>query len=335
MQIFGLHKNIYKIANYSLQQEIRDESIVLRQKVFRDWELLKSRGVPITEISRITGISRATYYRRKKLVQLYGLKGFLDRSKRPHNVRQSKIPKLVINLILSLRRANPTYGKSKLAVILKRDHAVSISESSVGRILSSLIKAGKISKYNRSRYSKKRRKFKSHAQKWRYGMRATSPGELVQIDHMSVTKNTLSFKHFQAWDPTTKVIIADISSNAKSLTAAKFLRKLIKELPFKLKSIQVDGGSEFMKDFEAECEELNIPLYVLPPKRPQFNGGVERGNRTFREEFYARGDLLADSIGAFRYELKKAVSKYNSYRPHFNLNGLTPFEFYNNLILAA
>ncbi len=246
MQIFGLHKNIYKIANYSLQQEITDESIALRQKLFSDWELLKSRGVSITEISRVTGISRATYYRRKKLVQLYGLKGFLSRSKRPHNVRQSKISKLVIDLVLKLRIGNPTYGKSKLAVILKKDHAVSISESSVGRILSSLIKAGKISKYTRSRYSKKRRKFKSHAQKWQYGMRATSPGELVQIDHMSVTKNIFSFKHFQAWDPITKVIIADISSNAKSLTAAKFLRKLIKELPFKLKSIQVDGGSELV-----------------------------------------------------------------------------------------
>ncbi len=105
-------------------------------------------------------------------------------------------------------------------------------------------------------------------------------------------------------------------------------------MPFAVKSIQVDGGSEFMKDFEGQCQKLKLELYVLPPRRPQWNGGVERGNRTFREEFYARNDLLAESIGAFRYELTQATKKYNSYRPHFSFKGLTPFE-YNNKILEA
>ncbi|GHS93633.1 hypothetical protein AGMMS49949_06980 [Alphaproteobacteria bacterium] len=41
-----------------------------------------------------------------------------------------------------------------------------------------------------------------------------------------------------------------------------------------------------MKEFEEACEELGISLYVLPPRWPDPNGGVERGNRTFREEFY-------------------------------------------------
>lgn len=88
-----------------------------------------------------------------------------------------------------------------------------------------------------------------------------------------------------------------------------------------------------MRHFETECAKLNIPLYVLPPKRPQYNGGVERGNRTFREEFYAN-DILAESLRKFKFELKKAVKKYNTYRPHFSLKGLTPME-YTNKILAA
>ncbi len=51
-----------------------------------------------------------------------------------------------------------------------------------------------------------------------------------------------------------------------------------------------------MKDFEEACAELKLQLFVLPPRRPQWNGGVERGNRIFREEFYSRKDLLADSL---------------------------------------
>jgi transposase InsO family protein len=89
-----------------------------------------------------------------------------------------------------------------------------------------------------------------------------------------------------------------------------------------------------MKHFENECQKLGIELYVLPPKRPQYNGGVERANRTFREEFYAKNDINAESLGAFKFQLDQAVQKYNNYRPHFNLNGLTPFQ-YTNLILVA
>ena len=70
-----------------------------------------------------------------------------------------------------------------------------------------------------------------------------------------------------------------------------------------------------------------IPLVVLPPARPKYNGGVERGNRTFREEFYACLDLIANSIGAMRFELRKAVDRYNTFRPHHALKGKTSMEY--------
>lgn len=59
-----------------------------------------------------------------------------------------------------------------------------------------------------------------------------------------------------------------------------------------------------MAEFEEACGDLKIELYVLPPKRPRYNGGVERGNRIFREEFYARRDIIAESIGSLNFELK-------------------------------
>ena len=34
-------------------------------------------------------------------------------------------------------------------------------------------------------------------------------------------------------------------------------------------------AEEFMKHFENGCEENNIPLYVLPPRSPKYNGRVE------------------------------------------------------------
>jgi transposase InsO family protein len=333
MQVFKLHKSINRLKKVVLPEENLSDLIFEIKEKLKIWDKLKRHKVPEADISRIVGISRSSFYRYKKSVSLYGFKGLERMSKRPKVFRKSAIPESTISLILKLRNENPTYGKAKIVVLLRRDHGIGISESSVGRVISRLISQGKIKRSVSSFKVKRKRKFTSHAKRWKYGMKAARPGEMIQIDHMSVTKNAISMKHFQAWDPTTRVIIADIVSNATSAAAAKFLKKIIREMPFAVKSVQVDGGSEFMADFEKACLELEIPLYVLPPSRPQYNGGVERGNRIFREEFYAR-NIIAESIGAFKGELQKANQKYNDYRPHFSLKGLTPFE-YTAQILAA
>jgi transposase InsO family protein len=47
-----------------------------------------------------------------------------------------------------------------------------------------------------------------------------------------------------------------------------------------------------------------------------------------REEFYARKDILECSVGGFKYKLKEFVDKYNTYRPHKELDYLTPMDYY-------
>ncbi len=81
------------------------------------------------------------------------------------------------------------------------------------------------------------------------------------------------------------------------------------------------------------CPNLSMPAqnFVNPPATPKYNGGVERGNRIFREEFYANPNLLADSLNAMRSSLQEAVKKYNNYRPHQSLNGLHSSLLYSTL----
>ncbi|WP_021826999.1 integrase core domain-containing protein [Holospora obtusa] len=63
----------------------------------------------------------------------------------------------------------------------------------------------------------------------------------------------------------------------------------------------------------------------MPPKKPEYNGGIERGNRTFREDF--RTDFLENSVREMQAALSKALVKYNTYRPHRNLKGLTSMQY--------
>ena len=229
------------------------------------------------------------------------------------------------------RRDNETYGKEKIGAILRRDKTQTMSDSTVGRILSFLRMKGQITR-SRSAPEKRKRNFsKGHAEGWSYkDYKDIEVGERVQFDHMTATKNSVTCKHFQAWERCSKHIHAQVYSNATAGSAKRFFQELVEIKPYKILSIQVDGGSEFMADFETACERMNIPLIVLPPARPKYNGGVERGNRTFREEFYACRDLIADSIADMRFELRKAVEKYNTFRPHHAVKSKTPTEYLRN-----
>ena len=323
----------FKLANYGDRYRAREPFLAKYVPKVDEWEALTEENVSTKTKQKFVGISRATYFRYKKaLKRIY--KGIMPSTKRPKIFRQSDVSSSVKEKVLQIRRENPTYGKAKITVILERDYGLSYSESTIGRIIKAYMEKGIITRSLSAPRKKKHRRFETHAAKWRYEMKARQPGEMVQIDHMTATKSGVTVKHFKAWDPLSKVIIAEVYSNATSNTAKKFLLKVIAEAPYALKSVQVDGGSEFMKEFEKECAARKIPLFVLPPRKPKYNGGVERGNRIFKEEFYYNRLIKCDSLGEVRNELKEALHKYNSYRPHSSLQNLTPYEYINQQLVA-
>ena len=88
----------------------------------------------------------------------------------------------------------------------------------------------------------------------------------------------------------------------------------------------MDGGSEFRAEFEEACQTRGLALFVLPPKRPQLNGAVERAQGSWRYEFYGcfdlphRIDKLQEHVDAFAH-------RFNHHRPHQALGGQTPAEY--------
>ena len=83
-----------------------------------------------------------------------------------------------------------------------------------------------------------------------------------------------------------------------------------------------------MSVFEHHCRDNGLELVVLPPKRPDLNGCVERAQSSWRYEFYAsydlphRVDMLQPLVTAFAH-------RYNHNRPH--LGDLTPSRVSLNL----
>ena len=66
MQMFCLHKSIYKLNRVVAPEEKIDPYFLEVRNKVQNWEKLRKRGVPDKEISAVVGISRASFYRYKK-----------------------------------------------------------------------------------------------------------------------------------------------------------------------------------------------------------------------------------------------------------------------------
>jgi hypothetical protein len=167
MQIKRLHSNIYKLYRYSRTQECLEKYRQLYQISVDKWEEAKKNGCSQALAKKYAGISRATYYSRKRVLNNLN-KGIVPPSKGPKRVNKPRWGESEKQLVLKIRRENPTYGKEKIAVILKGDHGQTLSKSTVGRIITSLMEKGLMQKSPSALRTKRKGVFKKHAKPWDY-----------------------------------------------------------------------------------------------------------------------------------------------------------------------
>jgi transposase InsO family protein len=167
-------------------------------------------------------------------------------------------------------------------VVLMRREGFAMSASKVGRILARLVARGAIvpAPVLRRRPEGRRIRFTArqrYARRLPKGRKARSPGEIVQIDALFVNvRPGCAIKRFTAYDPAAKWTIGRVARSALAANATALLEKPIVEAPFPVRGIQVDGGSQFLAAFERACRDKGLELCILPPKRPDLNGCVER-----------------------------------------------------------
>jgi len=298
-----------------------------RLQTLSAWQALREAGLRADLACQKLGVARATVYRWGKRMRERNLRGLEEDSRRPKRLRTvSWAPKL-IETVLELREQYPRWGKEKLCVLLSRE-GFHTSASTVGRILNYLKKRGLIhDPTSLVKWGKKQANRRVFALRKPKNYTVEQPGDLVQIDTMDVSLMPgVHFKHFTARDMVSRWDVLQASKRATANSAKEFLESVEQRLPFPLKAVQVDGGSEFMAEFEQACQKKNIHLFVLPPRSPKLNGCVERAHRTHVEEFY---QVYADDwkIPVMNKVLQEWERIYNQVRPHHSLDNLTPKEY--------
>ena len=271
-------------------------------------------------------ISPQTFYRWKRRYDPGHLGTLESHSSRPIHVRQPTASIEMIEAIRSLREHYPRWGKDKLAQLL-REQGVKVSNSMVGRILRRLKERGVLKEPIPNFVSAmKRARVRPYAQRRPKDYKVSQVGQLVELDTLDIRPLPgVEFKHFTAHDVISRWNVVAIYHRATATNAARFLDEMTARMPFPVKAIQVDGGSEFQALFETECQKRGIKLFVLPPRSPKLNGGVERAHRTHTEEFYEVTDSTFEIVDLSR-ELLEWERIYNTVRPHQALGYLTPLK---------
>jgi putative transposase len=324
MQVFGLPGHIIRngrSASRLLAAQTPHIEAARRRDAVARWRRAMADGLTASQAAKAVGAPRASLYRWQARAE--------PLSRRPRRARRPGFTPALAAAVERLRLDFPMWGREKLGPLLRQD-GFAVSNATVGRILAKLVAHGVVMSvpalrkrpYAR-RWSAKRR----FATRLPRDLKATEAGAIVQLDtvYINLTPEK-AVKHFTAYDPVAKWTLGRAYNRATARSAALFLDKIIADMPFPVKAIQVDGGSEFMAEFEDACQKKAIRLFILPPKSPKLNGGVERCNGSWRYEFYETYDL-PPNVEALNPIVDSYQHLYNHHRPHGALGGKTPFAY--------
>ncbi len=210
------------------------------------------------------------------------------KSRKPHSHPKTH-KKEELDLIARMYKRNGIYGLAEVYVRCK-DKGYARSFGSMCRQI-------------RMRgYSKPVKKKKSYT---KYKVTKVSyPGEKVQIDIKYVPIECIKFRTYTkryyqitAIDEYTRKRVLKIVEEKSTYETAKFLAELEERLGFKVKTIQVDNGYEFVNDrdktrkhtlFYKVAVRKGYEIRRIRPYSPWQNGKVERSHREDGKILYSR-----------------------------------------------
>jgi len=238
MQVFSLPGHIIRSGKLAsrIAAQSPDNEAAIRDAIIARWRQAIADGLTAEHAAKAVGVPRATLYRWERQPK--------PRSKRPKRIRIKTWPAALVEAVEALRLDHPMWGRAKIGPLVRREGFVA-SNATVGRIIAYLVGRGAVEpvpSLRRRKGAGARHWRRKHAVRLPKGQKPTRPGELVQVDTLSVNvRPDKAIKHFTAYDPVGRFTAAKAFSTATASCAKNFLDKLLTALPFAVSGIQVDA----------------------------------------------------------------------------------------------
>jgi putative transposase len=264
----------------------------------------------------------------------------------PIHRRRRIVHPFIEAFILKYRSDHPGADKTTITPVLALACTSAgikpVSESTVGRIIHDLKEKGRLPQSTKITINAKTGKLlvrehkKPRNKERRKGFCPKQPGDIVQMDTVSVFACGIKRYIFTAIDVSTRFAFACAYPSNSSANGSDFLRKFTQVAPFNTVRIQTDNGGEFEKHFDKTCQENGLVHFFNYPKHPQSNSCLERFNKTIQEQFvYWHIDYL-DELNGFNAKMMDYLIWYNTEKPHRGIGNLPPLRYYiNNFLLPS
>ena len=286
------------------------------------------------------GKSRSTIYLWKQKLKKAGgkLSALAPGDKTPMHKRRRIIHPFIERFIVEYRTTHPGVDKTTIVSVLTAACAHAgirpVSESTVGRIIHELKAKGRLPGSNKITLNGRTgtllvrgpKPKKKRAR--RKGFLPQFPGDLVQMDTVSIFAAGLKRYIFTAIDVSTRFAFAYAYKSNSSAYGNDFLGKFLKVAPFVTRRVQTDNGSEFAKHFDHYCQENGLTHFFNYPKHPESNGCLERFNRTIQEQCVNLYIDYLDEPASFNEKLMEYLIWYNTEKPHRGIGKLPPLRYF-------
>lgn len=289
-------------------------------------ELVQVEFFKVKDACRLLGVSEFTYYYWKKRTNIHDLP---TTPKSFYRQTPKELERLVIKIRDKLGLSSiKIHHELKNRNILNPSTNCFLSESAIRAIFNRYKRGYKFDKFKRPkpviiRYEKQ------------------IPGEMAHTDVKKIRKikGDYNQKRYEALliDDCTRIAYAEIIEDKTAKTLSSFLKSGVKffkdEYNIEFKSLLSDNGPEFttrnrknlsLHLFEATLKSLGIKHKYTKPYHPQTNGKAERMWRTLDIEFYRKQWFFSPQHR--EQELKIWIDKYNKFRHHLGIKGLTPVQ---------
>ncbi len=294
-----------------------------RQRVIR--EVLKN-GRSVATAARLHGVSRMSVYR--WLDRYDGtVESMYERSHRPHSHPNQQTTE-EYKLIKKVWSHNKQLGLVCLHMILEDRHGYT-------RCVSSLHRSMRKMKIGR----KKQRRRRHVSQP--YDTPKTA-GERIQIDVKYIPRECLidgspKLYQYTAVDECTRLRVRWVFDEHTNWNSVRFLHYVRKKMPFDIKCVQTDNGTEFTtalispdtkSEFERYCEKEKIYHKRIRVATPRHNGKVERVHRMDSERFYY--DRKFYSVEDANSQLQR-YQRWDNNFPLLVLGRKSPLQYWRDL----
>ena len=275
----------------------------------------------MTELCARYGVSRKTGYKWLARYAAEGPAGLRDRSHAPHRCPH-RIGEGLAALLLTARRAHPTWGPAKLVQYLAPRHPAVEDWPAVSTVADLLARHGLV--------RKRRRRHRPVVHPGVVPIATAAPNDLWKADFKGHfrTRDGVNCYPLTVADQHTRFLVAVQGlPSTRGAGVRRVFERAFRELGLPA-AIRTDNGVPFATTGLHGLSQLNvwwlrlgIQHQRIRPASPQENGAHERMHKTLKAEATRppRGNLAAQqrAFAAFRAE-------FNAERPHSALGGATP-----------